>query len=165
MKQTTIIPFVKSQNGSFIFKVQTIQNFLENRDSKQEGPHSHNYYEMIWLTRGHGTLHVDMQEYPVENNTIHSIKPNQTHQFDMQEGMEGFVFSFTDSFFRMDEYDFDWTSQAGLYRLFIEGQTLRVFEEMEEDLKDLALKMIREFENEQPHRMEILKRFFKIFLK
>jgi AraC family transcriptional regulator, transcriptional activator of pobA len=164
MKQATIIPLVKSQNGSFIFKVQTIRNFLENRDSKQEGPHSHNYTEMIWLTRGNGVLHVDMQEHPVENNTIHCIKPNQTHYFQMQEGMEGFVFSFTDSFFKMDEYDFDWTSQAGLFHLFTKGRTLQVPTELEEDLKEIALKMIREFENEQPHKMEILKRFFKIFL-
>jgi AraC family transcriptional regulator, transcriptional activator of pobA len=164
MKQATIIPLVKSQNGSFVFKVQTINNFIENRSIKQEGPHSHNYYEMIWLTRGSGTLYVDMQEYPVENNTIHLIKPDQTHQFQLQEGMEGFVFSFANSFFNMDEYDFDWASQAGLVQLFTEGRTLTVDHEMEEDLQELSVKMIREFENEHPHRMEILKRFFKIFL-
>jgi AraC-like DNA-binding protein/mannose-6-phosphate isomerase-like protein (cupin superfamily) len=164
MKQATIIPLVKSKDGSFIFKVQTIKNFLENRSIKQEGPHSHNYYEMIWLTRGNGTLWVDMQGYPVENNTIHSIKPNQTHQFQMQEGMDGFVFSFMDSFFKMDEYDFDWAGQDGLFQLFTEGRSLRIPNEMEEELKDIVWKMIREFENEQPHRMEILKRFFKIFL-
>ena len=164
MKQATIIPLVKSKDGSFIFKVQTIKNFLENRDRKQEGAHSHNYYEMIWLTRGCGTLYVDMQEHPVENNMIHIMKPNQIHQFYMQEGMDGFVFSFTDSFFKMDEYDFDWAGQGGLYKLFTEGRTLRIPTEMEEELKEIAQKMIREFENEQPHRMEILKRFFKIFL-
>jgi len=164
MKQTTIIPLVKPQSVSFIFNVQTIQNFIENRDVKQEGPHSHNYYEMVWLTRGNGTLHVDMQEYPVENNTIHSIKPNQIHQFQMEPGMEGFVFSFTDSFFKLDEHDFDWACQAGIRQLFTEGRTLRVPAEMEDDLKDIALKMIREFESEKPHKLEILKRFFKIFL-
>jgi AraC family transcriptional regulator, transcriptional activator of pobA len=164
MKQATIIPLVKSQNGSFVFKVQNINNFIENRDIKQEGPHSHNYYELIWLIKGSGTLYVDMREHPVENNTIHLIKPNQIHQFRMEEGMEGFVFSFADSFFNMDEYDFDWASQAGFVRLFNESRTLMVDRDMEEDLKDLASKMIREFENEHPHRMEILKRFFKIFL-
>jgi len=164
MKQATIIPLVKSQNGSFVFKVQTIDNFIENRGIKQEGPHSHNYYELIWLIKGSGTLYVDMLEYPVENNTIHLLKPNQIHQFQMQEGMEGFVFSFANSFFNMDEYDFDWASQAGVVQLFNESRTLMVGREMEEDLKDLAWKMVREFENQHPHRMEILKRFFKIFL-
>src|SRR4249920_3873823 len=149
MKQATTIPLVKSQDGSFIFKVQTIKNFVENRSPKQEGPHSHDYYEMIWLTRGSGELHVDMQEYPVEDNTIHCIKPNQIHQFQMRPEMEGYVFSFTDSFFSMNEYDFDWTSQAGLYQLFIEGRTLRISSEMEENLKEFASKMIREFENKQ----------------
>jgi hypothetical protein len=35
---------------------------------------------------------------------------------------------------------------------------------MEEDLKDLGTENDQEFENDQPHRMELLKRFFKIFL-
>ena len=124
----------------------------------------HNYYEMVWLTQGRGELHVDLQESVIESNTLFCLKPNQAHQFKTQPEMQGFVFSFTDSFFKMDEYDFNWGSQASLFQLFSEGRTLTIPYEMEEDLKDIVLKMIKECDNKYSYRMELLKRYFKIFL-
>jgi AraC-like DNA-binding protein len=164
MKQAPIIPLLKFQSGALPFKVQTIKNFTEEQDDINEVPHSHNYYEMIWLIKGQGTLYVDMQEYPIESNTIFCLKPDQAHQFQTQADMEGFVFSFTDSFFSMGQYDFDWASQASLFQLFTEGKTITIAYEMEEDMKEIALKMIKEFGNRYSYRMELLKRYFKIFL-
>jgi YesN/AraC family two-component response regulator len=164
MKQASIIPILKFQTGALPFKVQTIKNFTEEQDDINEGPHSHNYYEMIWLMKGNGTLYVDMQEYTVGSNTIFCTKPNQAHQFKTEAEMEGFVLSFTDSFFRMDEYDFDWASQPCLLQLFGENRAIKIAYEVEEDMKEIVLKMIKEFENQNPYRMELLKRYFKIFL-
>jgi AraC family transcriptional regulator, transcriptional activator of pobA len=164
MKEAPIIPMLKFKNETLPFKVQTIKGFTEEQDDINEGPHNHNYYEMVWLLKGEGTLHVDMTEQTIGSNTIFCVKPNQAHQFQTHEQMEGFVFSFTDSFFRMDEYDFAWTSQATLCQLFSEGQTLAVTNEMGEDMKEVAHKMIKEFQNQSAYRVELLKRYFKIFL-
>jgi AraC-like DNA-binding protein/quercetin dioxygenase-like cupin family protein len=155
---------VEIKSEALPLKVQTIKGFTEEQDDINEGPHSHNYYEMVWLVKGEGTLNVDMGEYTVGSNTIFCVKPNQAHQFQTQEGMEGFVFSFTDSYFRMDEYDFAWTSQASLFQLFSEGRTIGITYEMEEDMKEVVWKMIKEFQNQSPYRVELLKRYFKIFL-
>jgi len=164
MKEAPIIPLLKFKNEALPIKVQTIKNFIEEQDDINEGPHSHNYYEMIWLIKGQGTLHVDMQEYKIENNTVFCLKPNQPHQFKMQLEMEGYVFSFTDSFFRMDEYDFNLAFQASLFQLFTERKTISIAHEIEEDMKEIVLKMIKEFESRYSNRMELLKRYFKIFL-
>jgi YesN/AraC family two-component response regulator len=164
MKEATIIPILKFQKSPLPFKVQTIDNFIEEQNDIHEGPHSHNYYEIVWLTKGSGTLYVDMQEYAVENNTIFCVRPNQTHQFKMEADMEGFVFSFTDSFFRMDEYDFDLAGQAAFLRLFAEERTISVSDDVEEDIIEIVLKMRKEFERQNPFRMEMIKGYFKIFL-
>jgi len=164
MKEAPIIPLLKFKNEALPLKVQTLKNFTEEQDDINEGPHSHNYYEMIWLIKGSGTLYADMQEHTMESNTIFCLKPNQAHQFQTQAEMDGFVFSFTDSFFRMDEYDFDRACQAGLFQLFTEGRIIRIADEMEEDMKEIVLKMIKEFESQYSNRMELLKRYFKIFL-
>src|SRR5215813_1419376 len=148
MKQERIIPLLKFQNGALPFRVQTIKDFNEEQDEINEVAHVHNYYEMIWLIRGQGTLYVDMQEHTIDSNTIFCLKPNQAHQFKMQGEMDGFVFSFTDYFFRMDEYDFDWARQASLFQLFIEGRIVRIESEMEEDMNEIVLKMIKEFESQ-----------------
>src|SRR4051812_6720908 len=126
MKEAPIIPLLKFKSETLPFKVQTIKNFTEEQDDINEAPHSHNYYEMIWLIEGQGSLNADMQEYRIGSNTIFLLKPNEAHQFQTQAEMEGFVFSFTDSFFKTDEYDFDWVSQAGLCQLFIERRTINI---------------------------------------
>jgi AraC-like DNA-binding protein len=164
MKEAPIIPLFKFQSGALPFKVQTIKDFTEEQDDINEVAHSHNYYEMIWLIKGQGTLYTDMQEYTIENNTVFYLKPNQAHQFQTQSEMEGFVFSFTDSFFSVGEYDFDMACQASLGQLFTERRIIRIAYEMEEDMKEIVLKMIKEFGNQYSNRMELLKRYFKIFL-
>src|SRR5215468_3799184 len=110
MKEAQIIPLFKFKSDALPFKVQTIKNFAEEQDDTNETPHSHNHYEMVWVTRGKGMLYIDMREYVVDDNTIFCLKPNQVHQFQVQPGMDGFVFSFADSF-TTDEYDFGWTGQ------------------------------------------------------
>ena len=164
MKQALIIPLMKFQSGALPFKVQTIKNFTEGQDEINEVPHSHNYYEMIWLIKGQGMLHADMQEYTIENNTIFFLKPNQPHQFQAQAEMEGFVFSFTDAFFSIGEHDFDLACQNSLCQLFIERRTINIAQEIEEDIKEIVLKMIKELESQYSNKMELLKRYFKIFL-
>ena len=164
MKQAQIIPLLKFQSGALPFKVQTIKNFAEEQDDINEVAHRHDYYEMIWLINGQGTLHADMQEYTIGSNTIFCSKPNQPHQFQMQPEMDGFVFSFTDFFFKMDEYDFDWTINTSLFQLFTEGRTIGVVYEIEEDMKEIVLKMVKEYESRYSNKMELLKRYFKIFL-
>src|SRR5262245_38291503 len=164
MKQAQIIPLLKFQGNAIPFRVQTLKNYIEEQDDLGDSPHSHNYYEMIWLTRGTGTLHVDMRQYTVENNTIFYLMPNQAHQFQIQEQMEGFIFSFTDSFFSVGEHDFDLACQATLYQLFAEHRTIKVAPEMEEDMTHVISKMIKESESRDSSGMELLKRYFKIFL-
>jgi AraC family transcriptional regulator, transcriptional activator of pobA len=164
MKEAPIIPILKFKNGAFPFKIQTIKNFIEEQDEIHEGPHSHNYYEMIWLTKGSGKLYVDMQEYAVGNNTIFCVGPNQTHHFKSEGSMEGFVFSFTDSFFRINEYDFDLAAQNAFLQLFAESRTIKITDEEEEDFKVIILKMMKEFESQYTNRVELLKGYFKIFL-
>ena len=119
---------------------------------------------MTWATSGKGTLEADMQEYTIGRNTIFCLKPYEVHQFQMQAGMEGFVFSFVDSFFGTDEYDFDRISHVNLAQLFNEERTIKIPYEIETDMKDIVMKMIKEFENEHAYKMELLKRYFKIFL-
>lgn len=164
MKQASIIPLLKFQGRTLPFKIQTIKSFTEEQDDINEIPHSHDYYEMIWLIKGSGTLYVDMREYAIENNTVFYLKPNQAHQFIAQAEMEGFVFSFTDSFFKMEEYDFDWECQAKLCKLYAERRTISIAHEIEEDMKEITLKIVKEFQNQYSYSTELLKRYFKIFL-
>ena len=78
--------------------------------------------------------------------------------------MEGFVFSFTDSFFNLGEHEFDISVQSTLYQLFNECRPLRVEKEIEKEIWDLSLKMMQEYVNQYSFRTLLIKRYFRIFL-
>jgi len=164
MKQASIIPLLKFDHTNLPFKIQTIKELAEQTGTFSESVHSHDYYEIIWVIRGRGTMFVDLKEHIIEDNTVFCIRPNQAHQFPADPSMEGFVFSFTDAFVDMGELEFDVSCQSSLYQLFNECQPLRIQQAIENEAKDVCLKMMKEYENQYPFRTLLLKRYFKIYL-
>ena len=164
MKQAKIIPLLKFGDTNCPFKIQTIRDLAEQADELDESVHSHDYYEIVWITSGKGTLLVDLHEHPVESNMIFCLKPNQAHQFSLDPEMEGFVFSFTDTFFSLGEHEFDMSVQSSLYQLFNECRPLTVEKEIEKEIWDLSLKMMKEYVNQYAFRALLIKRYFRIFL-
>ena len=164
MKQASIIPLLKFDNTNCPFKIQTIKDLAVQPDELSESVHSHDYHEIIWVINGRGTLFVDLAEHVIENNMIFCLKPNQAHRFTMDPSMEGFVFSFTDAFFNAGEHEFDISVQSSLYQLFNECQPIAMQKAIEGEIRDISLKMMKEYENEYPFRAQLLKRYFRIFL-
>ena len=164
MKQSQIIPLLQFENNALPFKIQTIQGLLDNGDELQDTVHSHNYYEMIWLIKGMGTLYADLHEYQIGNGSIFCIRPNQAHRFNLRADMEGFVFSFTDSFFKTAEQEFDWTGQISLCQIFSQSLHIHLAGDAEPAMKGIAALMLKEYENQFALGIELLKRYFRIFL-
>jgi AraC family transcriptional activator of pobA len=164
MKQTAIIPLLKFNHAALPFKIEDIKDLAARQDELCESVHNHDYYEIVWMINGKGTLLVDFKEYAIENNTIFCLKPNQAHQFLLNPLMEGFVISFRESFFNLAEYEFDIFGQFSLYQIFNQCQPIEVEQAIGAEIKDLGLKMMSEYENQCSFRTEVLKKYFKIFL-
>jgi AraC-like DNA-binding protein len=164
MKKATIIPLLKFDNPRGPLTIQTIKDLAERQDELQEQAHSHDYYEIVWVIKGRGKLHVDMQEHLIENSMIFCLKPHQAHRFVRETGMEGFVFSFTDAFFNIGEYEFDISCEASLQQLFSEHRPVVIQKVIEEEIMDVIVKMLKEYKNHYSFKCELLKRYFKIFL-
>lgn len=164
MKQTTIIPMLRFNNAALPFKIEDIKDLALRQDELCESVHNHDYYEIVWIINGKGTLFVDFKEYAIENNTIFCLKPNQAHRFLLNPLMEGFVISFTESFFNLAEYEFDIFGQFSLYQIFDQYQPIEVEQAIGSEIRDLSLKMMKEYENQWSFRTEVLKKYFKIFL-
>jgi AraC family transcriptional activator of pobA len=164
MKVSPVIPLHKMEYSNVPFRLQTIQRFAEERDVKKDDPHYHNYFELIWVTNGKGDLEVDLTKHAISNNMIFCLKPEQVHTFLIEEGTKGYVLSFTESFFNMGDHEFDWTGHANLFQFFTENHVISIQQEFETELREIILKMETESENDYPFRIQILKRYFRIFL-
>ncbi|MEM6723794.1 MAG: helix-turn-helix transcriptional regulator [Bacteroidota bacterium] len=61
-------------------------------------PHRHDHFVIILATEAHGTHQIDFVDYPLENNTLHLLTPDQVHQL-VPEGMpDGYVLTFQPDF-------------------------------------------------------------------
>jgi len=161
--KSSIIPTLQFGNNELPLKVQTIRSFVVGQDVMISSAHRQNYYEMIWVTRGKGTIDIDLRQYVIADNMIICIKPDQAHWFKFSPNTQGFVLSFPESFFRISEQEFDWVSRESIWQVFSRYPIIKVYELMR-DMKEIILKMIKEYENFYPFRIQLLKRYFRILL-
>ena len=61
-------------------------------------PHRHNYYEILFFSERGGNHEIDFTSYPIHENTLHFISPEQVHLLRRDKHVSGYVLSFSKDF-------------------------------------------------------------------
>jgi AraC-like DNA-binding protein len=64
-----------------------------------ESSHRHNFYQIIWVTKGCGTHLIDFHAYPIQPATLYFLSPGQVHEWQMTEAVTGYIIAFTNELF------------------------------------------------------------------
>ena len=72
----------------------SVENIGDSRERMFYPAHRHDFYELIFFTKGIGTHRIDFADYPVAPNLIYFMSPGQIHEMKLQ-GREGYVISFS----------------------------------------------------------------------
>lgn len=67
------------------------------------GLHSHDFYIMIWFSKGSGKQIVDSERYDIEDNMLICLSPSRIHQFIEVQKVEGFAIIFSKEFLKLPE--------------------------------------------------------------
>ena len=164
MKRAPIIPIFKFQHSGLAFTIQTIQSHIEHQGEMNASPHSHDHFEMIWVISGTGSIRVDIEEYAICDNHLYGVGPGVAHQLQINADAEGYILSFTDSFLKLADQEFDAINPLKICQLFSERVVLEIQADATPELNEIVTKMVNELNNEYSFRTQILRRFFKIFL-
>ncbi len=166
LKQYKTLPLLQTETipGGFPFQINSLQLMDEEDKEKQCKPHRHNYFELMWVTKGSGVLLVDLQQTDINNHQVFCIKPGQVHQLLPGEELEGFVIAFTDAFLNIGDFEFDLNCQTSFFQLFANPAGITLQSDMIADMLEIIIKMMKEFANLYPFRNQLLKRYLKIFL-
>jgi AraC-like DNA-binding protein/mannose-6-phosphate isomerase-like protein (cupin superfamily) len=90
-----------------------VEVFNRNRDFKVTYPHRHDdFYEILFITHGHGTYIIDFKEYAIFPNSIFFLSPGQIHELELSNDVQGYIFLFSSSF-----YHFNKTNPYKLFEL------------------------------------------------
>jgi len=153
---TEKIPVQKfHKENKLSFEIRTTE-WLQQHMPQVSKPHRHDYYELVWIITGSGTIQADMEQYEIAENTVYRIKPGQVHSFSMNEGTKGYILSFSNEFLYLSDEKTDAVNVPTV----IDGMD----EDMVIEMGIIARQMTREFDNYLVLRSEILKGLLKIFL-
>jgi AraC-like DNA-binding protein/mannose-6-phosphate isomerase-like protein (cupin superfamily) len=146
------------------FQIHTFRNMRDVLTAHNGTPHKHNHIEIVWITKGAGTLLLDLQKFPLTGNSIFCISPGQLHQLKEDGQLEGYVLSFTETFLHMGEQEFDLMYNSGLFQAFSRSAGITVSSDIAGEMLEVAGKMLKECDNTYLFKTEMLRRYLKIFL-
>lgn len=73
------------------------QGFKNNKNISSS--HRHNFYQIIWVTKGYGTHLIDFNAYPIKPFTLYFLSPGQVHEWKLTEDVFGYIIAFTSELF------------------------------------------------------------------
>ncbi len=69
-----------------------------NGAAQADYPHSHDSYEVLYISDGEGTHIIDFEPYPVQPQTFHFLAKGQVHFWQLTKPLKGFALIFPEDF-------------------------------------------------------------------
>jgi len=151
----------ETPHADILFHIQTVATLSSNCNDTIM-PLCSNHYILLWIPDGNGYYWLNNQKQYFKNNLFLSLKPGSLDELKLGGTMFGYAISFTDAFLGKD-YD-PGSGYRFLPQIFSCVQEIGMDRETEKDLLDITEIMLKEYNNHNMYRTEVLKRFFKIFL-
>ncbi|RYU79153.1 AraC family transcriptional regulator [Hymenobacter persicinus] len=62
-------------------------------------PHAHDFYLLLYVTRGRGTHTIDLLDYPVQPGSLFFMTPGQVHSWQLSDDAQGLIVFFDADFY------------------------------------------------------------------
>lgn len=92
--------FSKQQDKSKLFQVEV---FDANRHFNVQYPHRHDFYEVLYLSKGSGYHIIDSNKYKIKPPCVFFLSPGQTHKLELSNDIDGYIFLFTSEFYLINQ--------------------------------------------------------------
>ncbi len=100
------------------FYANSFAEHLAKHSDKISTPHKHDFYLVVIITRGVGVHEVDFRSYDVKAGSVFMLGPGATHNWELSQDIEGYIFFHTREFFdvkfggrKVDDFPFYFSVQ------------------------------------------------------
>lgn len=136
-----------------------VELFDAHRHFQVSYPHRHDFFEVLFLTKGSGFHVIDSSKYKIEPPCIFFMSPGQAHKLELSSDIEGYIFIFAAEFYlinknnqnRLLEFPFFFTINQDNPPLLLTEKSDYLF------LEQLFLKGIQELEKKLDGSTELLR--------
>jgi len=155
--------FSRKEGESQQFQVEV---FDANRHFAVKYPHRHDFYEVLYLSKGTGFHVIDGNKYEIKPPCVFFMSPGQAHKIEVSHDIEGYIFIFTAEFYlinksnqnRLIEFPFFFTVQQDNPPLLLEKSSDINF------LESLFKKGIAELQKAELFSIELLRSLLDLIL-
>jgi len=130
----------------------------------KEGPHRHNFQELLWVRSGQGKHTIDGDILPIESDTFYLIARGQVHIFTEGIDLDGYILRFSDDFLPDDMNTSGWDYRMTLFSHFAVHQMLTPPAEDIPAFQQLMDSMWDEVQKDNFGKMNILRHWLSILL-
>lgn len=124
----------------------------------------HNFYTVIWVTKGSGKIRSNFAEYAFEDGSLFAFAIYQPFMLIADGAMEGFTINFHPDFFCIHTHDKEVACHGVLFNNIYEPPFVRVDEPSAVTLKMVIGQIASEMQNQAIAQYELLMSYLKIFL-
>ncbi len=159
MNDKSALTLVNPQTGNLAFKV-----FLFDDNSHFDHIQRVNYYSLIWVKKGSGTVKADFSEYSFSTNSLFAFSPYQPFMFQSNERIEGVVINFHPDFFCIHKHHQEVACNGILFNNIYNPPFVQIDEKVSKTLDMLLDQIKSEMQNPALAQYELLVSYLKIFL-
>lgn len=91
-----------SSSGSVTKQFQ-VEVFDANRHFSVKYPHRHDFFEVLYLSKGSGFHVIDGNKYDIKPPCVFFMSPGQAHKIEFSSDIEGYIFIFTAEFYLINQ--------------------------------------------------------------
>jgi AraC-like DNA-binding protein len=143
-----------------------VEVFDANRHFSVKYPHRHDFFEVLYLSKGSGFHIIDGNKYKIQPPCVFFMSPGQAHKIEFSSDIEGYIYIFTPEFYlinqtnpnRLIEFPFFFTIRQENRPLILES------EQDVEFLEILFRKGIAEIEKGDKFSVDLLRSVLDLIL-
>lgn len=156
---TTAYTLVNPQNGNLAFKLFSFED-----NSFFDHIQRNNYFSLIWVQEGSGTLKADFAEYSFGTNTLFAFSPYQPYMIATDKPVNGVAIYFHPDFFCIFKHHKEVSCNGVLYNNIYNPPFVTVDEPSAATFQMLCEQIKTEMQNAALAQYELLVSYLKIFL-
>lgn len=84
-------------------KMYQVEVFDASRHFQVKYPHRHDFYEILFLSKGSGFHIIDGNRYEIKPPCVFFMSPGQTHRLELSNDIDGYIFLFTADFYLLGQ--------------------------------------------------------------
>jgi AraC family transcriptional activator of pobA len=153
------LTLINPQTGNLAFKL-----YHFDKDNPFDHVQRLNYYSLIWVKKGTGTVRADFSEYDFSEDTLFSFSPYQPFMLNVKAETSGLVINFHPDFFCIHKHHKEVACHGVLFNNIYNPPLVQVDDAAKANFEMIIGQFKTELQNPALAQYELLISYLKIFL-